>query len=113
MQAGAAIYADECSACHTPAGSGIEGLFPTLAGAPAVQSREPASLLHVVLVGSRSVGTAAAPTAPAMPPFDWLLTNEQIAAVTTYVRNAWGNAAPAVSAADVAEARKQLQGAGG
>ena len=113
MKTGSAIYADECSACHTPTGSGIDGLFPTLNGAPSVQSREPTSLLHVVLVGARSAGTAGAPTAPAMPPFDWLLNDDQVAAVTTYIRNAWGNAAPAVSAGDVASARKLIAGAGG
>ena len=31
-----------------------------------------------------------------MPAFDWKLKDEQIAAVATYVRNAWGNAAPPV-----------------
>jgi mono/diheme cytochrome c family protein len=31
MTMGAAIYADECSACHTPRGTGIPGLFPALA----------------------------------------------------------------------------------
>ncbi|HQT78483.1 MAG TPA: cytochrome c [Rhodopila sp.] len=113
MKLGSAIYADECSACHTPTGSGISGLFPMLAGAQAVQSRRPDSLLHVVLVGTRSVGTQGAPTAPAMPPFAWLLTDQQIAAVTTYIRNAWGNAAPAVSSGDVATARQSLSDAGG
>ncbi len=108
MRLGGAIYADECAACHTPNGSGIEGLFPTLDGAPSVQSREPTSLLHVVLRGTRSVATAGAPTAAGMPAFGWLLTDDQVAAVTTYVRNAWGNAAPAVSAGDVSRVRRSL-----
>jgi mono/diheme cytochrome c family protein len=38
MRLGQIIYANQCSACHTPTGSGIEGLFPALAGAPAVQA---------------------------------------------------------------------------
>jgi mono/diheme cytochrome c family protein len=38
MRVGAAIYADECSACHTPKGTGIAGLFPALSGSPSVQS---------------------------------------------------------------------------
>jgi mono/diheme cytochrome c family protein len=88
-------------------------LFPTLNGAPSVQSREPASLLQVVLVGTRSIGTAGAPTAPGMPPFGWLLNDDQVAAVTTYVRNAWGNAAPAVTSSEVSQARKSLEGSGG
>jgi mono/diheme cytochrome c family protein len=108
MRLGAAVYADECSACHTPTGAGIDGLFPSLTGAATVQAREPESLLHVVLLGTRSVATAGAPTAPAMPPFDWLLNDDQVAAVATYVRNAWGNAGPAVTAHDVQSARDEL-----
>lgn len=108
MRLGQAIYGDECAACHTPTGSGIAGLFPTLAGAPSIQSRGSQSLLHVVLVGTRSAGTAGAPTAPAMPPFGWLLTDDQIAAVTTYICNAWGNAGSAVTRNDVQSARHDL-----
>ncbi|MDB5404661.1 MAG: cytochrome c family protein [Rhodopila sp.] len=108
MKVGGAIYTDECSACHAPAGTGVGGLIPALAGSASVQSREATSLLHVLLRGTRSVGTQGAPTAPAMPPFGWLLTDDEVAAVTTYVRNAWGNAAPAVSAGDVSHARDSL-----
>ena len=74
MKIGAAIYADECSACHTPTGSGIAGLIPALAGSAAVQSREPTLLLHAVLRGARSVGAQGAPTAWAMPSYSWLLS---------------------------------------
>ena len=108
MKIGAAIYADECSACHTPRGTGIPGLFPALAGAPAVQSVDPASAIHVVLTGARSVSTAAAPTAPAMPAFAWLLDDQQTASVLTYIRNAWGNAASKVSAEEVSKRRGAL-----
>jgi mono/diheme cytochrome c family protein len=108
MKVGSAIYTDECSACHTPKGEGVPGLIPSLAGSASVQSADPTSLLHVVLEGTRSVGTAGAPTASAMPPFGWLLIDEQVAAVTTYIRNAWGNAAPAVTAGDASKARTSL-----
>ncbi len=108
MKVGGAIYRDECSACHAPDGTGVAGLIPALAGSASVQSREPTSLFHVLLRGTRSVATQGAPTASAMPSFGWLLTDGQVAAVTTYVRNAWGNAAPAVSASDVSSARASL-----
>jgi mono/diheme cytochrome c family protein len=108
MKLGAAIYADECSACHTPNGTGIAGLFPALAGAPSVQSTDPTSMIRVVLAGARSVATESAPTAPAMPAFAWLLNDRQAAAVLTYIRNAWGNAAPEVATSDVAKRREVL-----
>ncbi|HUN42535.1 MAG TPA: cytochrome c [Acetobacteraceae bacterium] len=108
MQAGAAIYTDECAACHTEQGSGVARLFPTLKGSPLVQSAEPTSLIHVVLEGSRAVATDAAPTAPAMPPFGWKLSDRQVADVVTYIRNAWGNHASPVSTGDVRAARRTL-----
>ncbi len=108
LREGAAIYADQCSACHAPRGEGVAGLFPTLAGAPAVQSRAATSLIRVVLQGAKSAATAGAPTGPAMPAFGWMLSDAQVAAVVTYVRNTWGNAAPGVNADDVSAARRTL-----
>lgn len=105
MVAGAAIYGDLCSACHQQDGTGVPYLIPNLARASSVSSREPTSLLRVVIHGAQSVGTAAEPTAPAMPAFGWQLSDEQIAAVTTFVRNSWGHAAPATSAGEVHKAR--------
>jgi mono/diheme cytochrome c family protein len=106
MKMGAAIYADECSGCHGADGKGAAGLFPSLNGTPVVQQADATSLLHVVLRGARSAATTGAPTAAAMPQFAWLLTDEQVAAVVSYIRNAWGNSAPPVSAAEIAKARR-------
>jgi mono/diheme cytochrome c family protein len=108
MKAGAAIYADECSACHTLSGKGIPNLFPALAGSPATQSTDPTSQIRVVLAGTQSVATARAPTAPSMPSFGWVLDDREAAAVLTYIRNSWGNAAPAVTTDEVAKRRGEL-----
>lgn len=108
MRAGAAIYKDNCAACHRDNGMGDSGLFPRLAGSALLQSPDPTTLIRVVLQGSRAVSTAAAPTSPAMPPFDWRLNDAQIAAVLTYVRNSWGNAASPVQRGAVNQARTSL-----
>jgi mono/diheme cytochrome c family protein len=114
MRAGAAIYADECSACHTMSGAGIARLLPTLRGSPFVQQANPLSLIHVILDGTRAVATASAPTGPAMPAFGWKLSDDQVASVVTYIRNAWGNAAAPVTADTVQSDRKLLdRGQGG
>ncbi|WP_158808931.1 cytochrome c [Beijerinckia sp. L45] len=105
MTAGAAIYKDSCAACHRDDGHGVPHLFPRLAGNGALQASEAVSAVHIVLHGSQGVGTKAAPTAPAMPAFDWVLNDAQVAAVLTYVRNTWGNAAAPVSAGDVGKYR--------
>jgi mono/diheme cytochrome c family protein len=113
MVAGEAIYADECSACHGPDGKGVPYLFPSLAGSSNVRSADPTSLIRVVIEGARSVATAGEPTGPGMPSFAWKLNDDQAAAVLTYVRNAWGAAAPAVDATQVGEGRAHASIASG
>lgn len=109
IAAGKEIYADRCSACHTPSGEGVGRLFPKLANGPLVNNDDATTLMRVVLAGSKADGTHAAPTGPIMPSFAWNLSDDDVANVLTYVRNSWGNAAPAVSASDVAAIRKSLQ----
>jgi mono/diheme cytochrome c family protein len=108
MKAGAAIYRDQCSACHGLDGKGVPNLFPALANSSQLRSDDPQTLMRVILQGARSVATKNEPTGPGMPSFAWQLTDAQIAAVITYVRNTWGSAAPAVSADTVASTRKDL-----
>jgi mono/diheme cytochrome c family protein len=113
MVAGEAIYADECSACHGLDGKGVPYLFPSLAGSPNVRSADPASLIRVVIEGARSVATAGEPTGPGMPSFAWKLSDDQAAAVLTYIRNSWGASAPIVEASQIAQARKRATMASG
>jgi mono/diheme cytochrome c family protein len=108
MRTGAAIYKDSCAVCHRDSGTGESHLFPSLAGNALVQSDDPTTLVRVALQGSRAVATSAMPTGPAMPAFDWRLDDAQVAAVLTYIRNTWGNAATAVSPSTVASERSSL-----
>ncbi len=108
MKAGAAIYADSCSACHAMNGNGVPNMFPSLSKSSNVRSQDPTSLIRIVLNGARSVATREEPTAPGMPAYSWLLNDRQVADVLTYIRNSWGAAAPAVSTTQVHRARKSL-----
>ena len=110
MDAGKAIYLDSCSACHRSDGEGAPGTFPALKGNATAQGRDPTTIIRVILDGTRAVPTNARPTPLSMPSFKWKLSDEQIAALASYVRSAWGNAAPAVSSSDVRSLR-QLVGA--
>ena len=110
MIAGQAIYRDQCSACHSLDGRGVLQLFPSLADSSMARSSDPTTVIRMILRGARSVATAAEPTAPGMPSFDWQLDDVQVAAVATYIRNAWGLAATPASAGDVSSARSDLQG---
>jgi mono/diheme cytochrome c family protein len=111
MQAGKSVYADNCSACHGPDGAGVAGLFPALKGSPSVQSARPTDLVRVLLEGAQSVATDGAPTGASMPAFGWKLSDDEVASVTTYIRNSWGNAAARVSADEVRQSRQQLHAA--
>jgi len=108
MVAGQAIYRDQCAACHQIDGKGVPQLFPSLAESPGVRSRDATTLIRIVLRGARSVATAQEPTAPGMPSFGRQLNDEQIAAVVSYVRNAWGRPAAAVAPGDVSKMRDAL-----
>ncbi|WP_213771564.1 cytochrome c [Bradyrhizobium sp. dw_78] len=110
MQVGEAVFVDVCSACHTRNGNGIEHIFPRLAGNAIVRQDDPATLVRVVLTGVRGAGTDAAPTSPAMPSFGYRLDDSQVAAVLTYIRNSWGNAASAVDADMVKALRSKVAG---
>jgi mono/diheme cytochrome c family protein len=109
MAAGQAIYRDQCSACHGLEGRGVAMLFPSLAQSSLVHASDPTSAVRLVLRGGRSVATNAEPTAPGMPAFGGQLNDGQVAAVLTYIRNAWQTAAAPVSAETVGKARDQLR----
>jgi mono/diheme cytochrome c family protein len=109
MSAGEAIFSDSCAACHQTDGSGVPRMFPPLAGNANVQSRDPTTVIRVILQGAQTAPTDKAPTAFSMPAFDWKLKDDQIAAVASYVRNAWGNSAPPVEPDKVGSLRKAVQ----
>ena len=75
MQAGAALYRNNCAACHGPDGKGERLIFPPLAGNAILVQSSAESLTRVVLEGAQAVTTKAAPTAPSMPSFAWKLND--------------------------------------
>jgi mono/diheme cytochrome c family protein len=108
MRVGEAIFIDTCSACHMRSGAGVEHIFPRLAGNAIVKQADPTTLVRIILTGSRAAGTDVVPTSPAIPSLGYRLKDGQVAAVVTYIRNAWGNAAPAVSADTVKALRDRV-----
>jgi len=62
----------------------------------------------LILAGGRIGTSPSRPSALTMPSFAWKLTDQEVADVSTYIRNSWGNQATAVSIADVRGARKRL-----
>jgi len=111
MKVGEAIFIDTCMACHTRKGEGIPHVFPKLAGSTVVTQDDPSSLIHVVISGAQAAATPSHPTAPTMPSLGFRLSDDQIAAVVTYVRNSWGNAASPVTSDAVRAVRGKVTGA--
>jgi mono/diheme cytochrome c family protein len=109
MARGQAVFVAHCSVCHlsTESAHGSRE-FPLLDGDTVIQARNPTTVLHVLLEGSESPKTDNAPTGYSMPSFA-ALSDENIADVATYIRNAWGNRAAVVNTNDVAKLRKELQ----
>ncbi|RQR63776.1 cytochrome c [Burkholderia sp. Bp9125] len=107
---GAAVYRDNCMACHRSDGRGYTRVFPALGGNPVVQGDDPTSVIHVVLAGSALKGTHTAPSTFTMPPFGWRLSDQEVADVSNFVRTSWGNTGSPVTAAQVAKVRKATPG---
>jgi mono/diheme cytochrome c family protein len=106
LQRGARVYERHCAQCHGDQGQGEPGAFAALAGNRAVLQADTSNLLRVVLQGGYLPATAGNPRPHGMPPFRQVLGDEDVAAVLSFVRNAWGNQAPAVDTIDAYRARE-------
>ena len=97
IQEGEEIYTNVCIACHQPDGKGIQGIYPPLAGNPLLTTEDPSYFISVVLNGRGG-----------MPAFRGPYDDEQIAAITTFVRQNWENDAGPVNPEQVAAIRGEL-----
>ncbi len=79
-RAGEGVYRAMCQGCHMPDGRGAvgAGAYPALANNPKLAAA--GYPLTLIIRGQR-----------AMPPVGSFLDDEQVAAVTTYIRTRWGN----------------------
>lgn len=98
---GELLYINNCNACHMPDGRGAPGVFPALAGNSLVTAATTKGLTEVILHGAAMPSTEKRPERLAMPGFGDRLSDADIATLETFLRSAWGNSAPAVSADDV------------
>jgi mono/diheme cytochrome c family protein len=97
---GRKLYEQHCVDCHGANGKGLPPAYPPLAGNRAV-TMEPVNAIRIVLNGGFPPGTAGNPRPYGMPPFGHVLGDREAAAVLTYLRASWGNAAAPVSALEV------------
>jgi mono/diheme cytochrome c family protein len=107
MGRGRTIYNLHCGTCHLPTALGDPEMAPRLnRGSLVVQAANPASMINVILYSPE----APHPPLPMkwrnpMDEFRYLLDDEEIAALASYVRHSWDNSAGAVTAEQVARQR--------
>ncbi len=87
---GEILYLEHCAECHQVDGQGWSTLYPRLAGNPIVTLHDPEPIIVTVTYGQGS-----------MPSFQKRLTTQEIAAILSYIRNAWGNQAAPVSSRQI------------
>ncbi len=100
---GAQLYSQNCSPCHRDDGAGVPRVYPSLAGSPAVLG-DPIELAQWILSQKRPASIPAGRYPTQMLLFGWM-QDADAAALLTYIRGNFGNAAPPVDAATVAKAR--------
>ncbi|HTK28196.1 MAG TPA: cytochrome c [Vicinamibacterales bacterium] len=101
--AGEEIYQNICKACHQADGRGQEKIAPPLLGSQFALAANGGVPARILLNGKEG-------TVGLMPPLGATLTDDQIAAVLTYVRREWGHAGTPVDAATIRDARTAVAG---
>jgi mono/diheme cytochrome c family protein len=102
---GKSIYDRECAVCHGAEGLGAPPHYPPLAGNQSIQMSSAVNAIRMVLNGGFPPGTMGNPRPYGMPPFAQRLTDDEVAAVVSYIRTAWGNRGSPVSARQANELR--------
>ncbi len=102
---GEAIYNSRCLACHQADGQGVAGVFPPLTETEWVTG-DKGVLIRLVLDGMMGpIEVQGMVYQGAMPPWKAFLSDEEVAALLTYIRQSWGNDASSVSPSEVAAVR--------
>ncbi|ODS99564.1 MAG: hypothetical protein ABS56_00490 [Lautropia sp. SCN 69-89] len=102
---GARGYDAHCAQCHGDEGEGVPRAYPALAGNRAVTMDPPVNLVRIAAHGGFPPQTAGNPRPFGMPPFTQALDDADLAAILSFVRNAWGNRGSILSAPDASRYR--------
>lgn len=106
---GKQVYAAKCVACHQSTGLGVAGVFPPLAASEWVIGDEKI-LTHILLHGINGPMVVKGNTYNGAMPAWKTLSDGELAAVMSYIRSDWGNAAPPITA-DTVKAQREATAA--
>lgn len=105
---GKQLYARHCLSCHQADGYGVPNMQPAIKGGTWVKGDARALALFVMTGGFDSAGRKDdAASHNVMPPFRQL-ADDELAGILSYIREKFGEGAPPVTPAVVAEARASL-----
>lgn len=107
---GQAVYRRHCLTCHQADGGGVPNMQPAILDSAWVKGDPQALALFIMTGGFDSATRKDSAVDNVMPPFPQL-TNDELAALLTYVRQKFGPDAGAVTVEQVAEARKNAPAA--
>ena len=105
MNATAFTQIDDWGMAYASDGRGMPPEYPPLAGNPSIQMQTAVNPIRMVLNGGFPPGTSGNPEPFGMPPFAQTLSDDEVAAVVTYIRAAWGNRGAAVSSREANQLR--------
>jgi mono/diheme cytochrome c family protein len=108
MERGRKAYVENCAMCHGDEGKGYPPALPPLAGNQSITMASPVNSIRMVLNGGYAPGTLRNARPHGMPPFSHILDDEEVAAVVSYIRVAWGNTGTPVTPAQANELRRLL-----
>jgi nitrite reductase (NO-forming) len=103
VRTGEQVYEASCAQCHYAGEGGAN--VPPLAGSPILQS-EPAATFKVILQGQRNQSVVNGRKFNGIMPAMSYMSDDEIAAVTAYLRQRFAGKEEAISPASVADARK-------
>jgi len=101
LKLGAALYEKHCVDCHKANGTGAPPDYPALAGNHAVMLTSPVNPIRALLHGGYPPSTQGNPRPYGMPPFGAILSDDEAAALLSFIRNAWGNHGSMITAEQV------------
>lgn len=85
IQRGGTVYSSNCASCHMTDGTGINGLYPSLAGADTLMNDVP-GMLNWILHGDVINGVS----------HSFSLTDREVSDLLNYIRNSWGHEGEAI-----------------
>jgi mono/diheme cytochrome c family protein/glucose/arabinose dehydrogenase len=97
FDSGRSVYAANCLGCHQDDGRGLPGLAPPLAGSAMVLA--PAGVTARIVLNGKEGAVGL------MPPIGGKMSDDEVAAVLTYIRREWGNTGSPIDAATARDIR--------